>query len=98
MSTGIQPIEMDRPWNWLAAGWRDFTSAPLISLSYGLIFSIAGYVIVYGLYAIDKFYLILPMAAGFALVGPVAAVGLYDVSRRLEAGQPVTLGGRCGRS
>ncbi|MBE9554177.1 MAG: DUF2189 domain-containing protein, partial [Proteobacteria bacterium] len=88
----IRVVEMDRPWTWLAAGWRDFMSAPLVSLSYGFLFSVAGYVVIYGLYAIDMFYLILPVAAGFTLVGPVAAVGLYDVSRRLESGQPVTLG------
>lgn len=58
----IRVVEMDRPWTWLAAGWRDFTSAPLVSLSYGFLFSIAGYVVVYGLYAIDMFYLILPLA------------------------------------
>jgi len=89
---GVRTVELDRPWFWLAAGWRDFTRAPGISLSYGLIFSIAGYIVIYGLYAFDVFFLILPMAAGFTFVGPVAAVGLYDVSRRLEAGQPVTLG------
>jgi len=88
----IRTVEMDRPWRWLAAGWRDVTAAPTVSLSYGLLFSVAGYVVIYGLYAIDMFYLVLPMAAGFTMIGPVAALGLYDVSRRLEAGQPVTLG------
>ena len=88
----IRVVTIDRPWTWLAAGWRDFMSAPLVSLAYGSLFSIAGYAVIYGLYAIDMFYLILPLAAGFTLIGPVAAVGLYDVSRRLEAGQPVTIG------
>ena len=92
MAPAIRTVEMDRPWTWLAAGWRDFTKAPLVSLSYGFLFSIAGYVVIYGLYAIDMFYLILPLAAGFTLVGPLAALGLYDVSRRLELGLPVTLG------
>jgi len=92
LAPGIRTVEIDRPWRWLAAGWRDFASAPLVSLAYGFLFSAAGYVVIYGLYALDMFYLILPMAAGFTLVGPVAAVGLYDVSRRLEAGEPVTLG------
>lgn len=88
----IRVVEMDRPWTWLAAGWRDFMNAPLVSLSYGFLFSVGGYVVIYGLYAIGMFYMILPLAAGFTLIGPVAAVGLYDVSRRLESGQPVTLG------
>lgn len=85
-------VELDRPWYWLAAGWRDFTKAPAVSLCYGLMFSFAGYIVMYGLYALDMFYLVLPVAAGFTLVGPVAAVGLYDASRRLEAGQTVTCG------
>lgn len=89
----IRMVELDRPWLWLAAGWRDFTRAPAVSLAYGFMFSVAGYIVIYGLYAVDMFYLILPMAAGFTLIGPVAAVGLYDVSRRLETGQPVTFGG-----
>ena len=92
----IRTVKIDRPWAWLAAGWRDFTSAPLVSLSYGFLFSGAGYIVMYGLYATNMFYLILPMAAGFTLVGPVAALGLYDVSRRLEAGQPVTFGATLG--
>jgi uncharacterized membrane protein len=92
LSPRIRTVEIDRPWSWLAAGWRDFARAPLVSLSYGFLFSLSGYVAIYGLYAINMFYLILPMAAGFALVGPVAALGLYDVSRRLETGEPVTLG------
>lgn len=92
----IRPVRIDRPWQWLAAGWRDFTAVPGVSLCYGLMFSLAGYLVAYGLYAFNLFYLVLPVAAGFALVGPVAAIGLYDVSRRLEAGQPVTLGTALG--
>ena len=52
---GVRTVEMDRPWSWLATGWRDFARAPLVSLSYGFLFSLAGYVAIYGLYAIDSF-------------------------------------------
>lgn len=92
----IRIVEMDRPWSWLAAGWRDFTRAPVISLLYGGAFALAGYLLTFTLYAADMLSLLLPLAAGFMLVGPVAAVGLYDVSRRLERGQPVTLGAVIG--
>ncbi len=87
----VRTVEIDRPWTWLAAGWRDFVRVPGLSLTYGIVFSAAGFALTYWLYVAGVPYLILPAAAGFALIGPAAAVGLYDVSRRLESGQPVAL-------
>ncbi len=88
----LRTIDVDRPWAWLAAGWRDLVRVPGLSLGYGIVFSAVGYALAYWLQAAGAPYLILPATAGFALMGPAAAVGLYDVSRRLESGQPVTFG------
>lgn len=85
----IARVAFDAPWNWLAAGWRDLWSAPHISLSYGVVFAILSAALTLGLMVADLASLTLALAGGFLLVGPVAAVGLYEVSRRLENGERV---------
>jgi len=88
---GRQAITYDDPWNWLAAGWRDLTRTPVLSLGYGAVFSLVSFGISFGLLKSGFHALILPLAAGFMLVGPMLAIGLYEISRRLEAGDDVSL-------
>ena len=88
----LSRIPLDRPWTWLAKGFSDLRKAPVISLGYGIIFALAGYLLVASLWALGWIYLTLPLAAGFLIVGPLFAVGLYEVSRRLQAGQPASFG------
>ena len=38
----MRRIELDQPWSWLAAGWRDLCRAPRVSLAYGVLFALAG--------------------------------------------------------
>lgn len=87
----IRRIPIDRPWLWLAAGWRDLWRAPVISLAYGLAPVIVGWLAVTLLLWLELPYLVLPLSAGFFFVGPFIAVGLYDVSRRLQARHVVDL-------
>lgn len=77
---------------WLAAGWRDLLTKPAPSLIYGFVVFAVSAIIVVGLFAFDLDYILLPAFAGFMVVGPVLAIGLYEKSRRLAAGIPVTLG------
>ncbi|MDR3440284.1 DUF2189 domain-containing protein [Telmatospirillum sp.] len=83
----VRRITVDDPNRWLAAGWRDFRRAPLLSLGYGALFVIAGYAIVFGLYNVGLASLVPTAIAGFFLVAPILAVGLYEISRRFERGE-----------
>lgn len=80
----IRSVSIERPWVWLNAGWRDMMSAPGISFSYGVLAVVSSFVLLAWLFMQDMSYLILPLAGGFLLVGPIFAVGLYETSRRLE--------------
>lgn len=74
---------------WLASGWRDLTVQPLSSLSYGLLIFLASIAVVAGLFWFGWDYILFPAFAGFMVVGPILAVGLYEKSRRIAARQPV---------
>jgi len=76
---------------WLADGWRDLTNEPVPSLCYGLLVFLVSVVIVTGLFAFGWDYILFPAFAGFMVVGPVLAVGLYEKSRRLAAGKKASL-------
>ena len=74
----------------LGQGLRDFQAQPLYGLVFGTFYAAGGIAILLCLTAFGMVYLAYPLAAGFALIGPFVAVGLYEVSRRREAGQPVS--------
>ena len=84
----VNIIATDEPFRWLAAGWRDFRAAGMISVGHGLIFVASGFVLTFGLERAGLVYLIGPLIAGFLLVGPALTVGFYAISRELEAGRP----------
>lgn len=73
----------------LAEGVEDFRRLPLFGMAIGGMFALIGMVLVFALAVADMPWMIYPFAIGFPLVGPFAAVGLYEVSRRLEAGKPL---------
>ena len=87
----IRHVGLERPWVWLSEGWSDFSRAPMVSLSYGLAMVAVSYMLVLGLSSIGLFYLVLPLVAGFMLMGPIVAVGLYEVSRLHGEGRPAGL-------
>lgn len=74
----------------LGRGLRDFQAAPLYGLAFGALYAAGGALIVLSVSAFGMSYLAYPFAAGFALIGPFIAVGLYEVSRRRESGTKAT--------
>jgi uncharacterized membrane protein len=70
----------------LVKGWQDFAAFPSQALFIILIYPIVGFVLLQLALGNATLPLIFPLIAGFALVGPLAAVGLYELSRRRELG------------
>lgn len=82
----IREVDPARPFRWLRMGWSDMTANLGASLTYGIFFAAIGYAIL--AYASDRPYLFTAAISGFFLVGPIAAAGLYEISRRHENGEP----------
>lgn len=91
-AVSIRLVPNDRPWTWLEAGWRDLMATPHIGFFYGGAVVAAGWALVMLLLAAGATWAVLPAVAGFFLVGPVVAAGLYETSRRREQGEPTSLG------
>jgi uncharacterized membrane protein len=70
----------------LQAGLDDFRAMPTHVVFLGLIYPVVGLILARLVFGYDVLPLLFPLAAGFALVGPFAAIGLYELSRRREAG------------
>lgn len=80
----------------LRAGWADFRTAPLFGLFFAAVYVAGGWLILYALTATGQIWWTLPAAAGFPILGPFIACGLYEVSRRLETGEPLSWGAVLG--
>lgn len=70
----------------LRQGVDDFLAMPTHALFVGLIYPIVGVVLATFAFGTEVLPLVFPLAAGFALIGPFAAIGLYELSRRREQG------------
>ena len=76
---------------WLEKGWSDFWTKPAPSIAYGVLIFLLSLVIVGGMFFYGHDYILFPALAGFMVVGPILAIGLYEKSRRIAAGEPVSL-------
>ncbi|PJN96538.1 hypothetical protein CNY89_01950 [Amaricoccus sp. HAR-UPW-R2A-40] len=85
----VRSISVDDVYKSVAQGWRDFKAAPRYGMFFGAVYALGGMAIFALLWLMDISGWILPLAAAFPLVGPFVAIGLYEVSRRLETGEPL---------
>ena len=76
---------------WLAAGWRDFLHSPGPSLAYGIAVFAVSLAVVWTLFALGLDYILFPALAGFTVMGPLIAIGLYQKSRDLADGKKPSL-------
>jgi uncharacterized membrane protein len=74
----------------LARGLNDFSAMPSHAVFLCLIYPLLGLWLISLTSGYSMLPLAFPLAAGFALVGPLAAIGLYELSRRREAGLDTT--------
>jgi uncharacterized membrane protein len=85
----LHTLRLGDPLRWLAQGWHDFRRTPRIGLFYGACFAAMGWTLLTLFQHAPAW--VLALSAGFLLMGPFLCLGLYDASRKLEAGEPPSL-------
>jgi uncharacterized membrane protein len=83
----IRTIQISDLYEAIRLGWRDFEAVPSHAIILCIIYPLLGLVLARAVLGYAVLPLLFPLAAGFALLGPFAALGLYELSRRREAGE-----------
>ncbi|MFZ6864199.1 DUF2189 domain-containing protein [Undibacterium sp. Ji67W] len=78
----IRRVGALRPFVWLRLGWDDFRASGGSSFFYGACFAAMGLLLNMVLHNAPEY--VSALSCGFLLVGPLLALGLYDISRRIE--------------
>lgn len=85
-------LKPDDAFNWLQAGWNDFIGEEVgASIIYGVFVFFISVLIIFGLFWIDVDHIFFPALGAFLVAGPALAMGLYEKSRRMMNGEPVSL-------
>jgi uncharacterized membrane protein len=85
----IRKIELSDLGEALRLGWEDFKAMPSHAVVVCVIYPVLGIALFRMVLGYSVLPLLFPLAAGFALLGPFAAIGLYELSRRRERGEEV---------
>ena len=90
----VRSVPTLQPLRWLQRGWHDFMRCLGAGLAHGAVLVLFGASL--ALLAHAHFWLLAGAFSGFLLVAPLAATGLYALSRALERGEPAGLGTALG--
>jgi len=87
----LRPVEFGMLSEALRRGWSDMKQAPGFGFVFTSVYVLLGLSFAAITYATGQSYWLIFAAVGFPLVGPFAAVGLYEVSRRIEQGRALDM-------
>jgi uncharacterized membrane protein len=85
---GVNRITMAHVGRALRLGLDDFMAMRSDVVFLALIYPVVGILLTAFAYQASLVHLVFPLAAGFTLIGPLAAIGLYEMSKRRAEGQP----------
>ncbi|TIR54947.1 MAG: DUF2189 domain-containing protein, partial [Mesorhizobium sp.] len=82
----VRHITTSDLWDALRLGAEDFWAKPSHYVFLCLIYPVVGLILTRWTSGSSAIQLVYPLMSGFALIGPFAAIGLYEISRRRELG------------
>jgi len=90
LAPDVRHITADDLWASIVQGFADFRAYRTDVVFLSLIYPLIGIALAQAAFGHDLVPLLFPLAAGFALIGPFAGIGLYELSRKREQGAPVS--------